>query len=138
MQVKDKCKTEPIEHDDFIGRPFTPGAWASTEKNIESISIIRMTCGGGMGGAQWKIYAKRIAYDKFTADPNLRFMEVTTIDDEVLLINTNYIVDVDNTISVHSIDYESENPSYKGLFNMRYYAKDGVKLTYVEDFGRRD
>ena len=115
-----------IKEDKLIGRPRTPGFWVSEEFELQPITALRMTCGGGMGGAQWFEYIERIPLEDLLKKDN---MVVTTWDGKERFINMKYVVKAEN-LTIASAVYHSDNTNFKiGDYKYCYLTEDKVKLT---------
>ena len=132
MKIYEKFKDNPLKESGSVGLPFTPGRFIG-KFNAVPITAIKMSCGGGMGGAQWKLYVERIDFDKFMPSS---FLKVKTIDGEEILINTRNVVDVQNLL-LHMIKYTSTNHYHDGDSMIFYYTRDGVNLTTTDQYDNR-
>lgn len=88
--------------------PLSPGKWIS-EPEYQKISCIRVSCGGGMGGAQWLEYVERI--DRCVL--NDKFATMRRIDGKEITLNTDNIVSVED-FTLITARYYSRNPNYQG------------------------
>ena len=87
--------------------PLSPGKWTS-EPEYRKISCIRVSCGGGMGGAQWLEYVDRINNRWLSGN---KFVTIKRIDGKEITINADNIVSVENFTLV-TAKYFSSNPNY--------------------------
>jgi hypothetical protein len=127
-----KRNFENIYTDDIIGKPMTPSKWVNDEPTYKPITRIKMTCGGGMGGSSWYEYVNRINMEDIR--PNDMLL-VTDIDGRQKLLNTNYIVSVENDLTVLSALLDSRNDAFEiGVYEYRWLVKDGHKVKLTGDF----
>lgn len=84
--------------------PISTAKWIS-EPRYKKISRIRMSCGGGLGGAQWFEYVYRIGYE----DLNKKFIKVERIDGKEISINTSNVVDIEDFTLVEAQYYNNGN-----------------------------
>ena len=113
-----------------LGLPRTPARWMGAPKYTEILKLT-VTCGGGMGGSRWPEYVRRIPMN---ALPSNEMFIFTDIDGRTKIINTRYIVMVEQYTLVECT-YYSENPYYpKGLCTVKYLVDDGQKVLLVPRF----
>ncbi len=136
MKIYERFKDNPLQRNDTVGLPFTPG-WFIGEFKVTPVTVIKMSCGGGIGGAQWELYVTPIDFTQLRRVE--RFIEVHTIDGDDVLINVNNIVDVHKRW-IHEIKYTSTNPTYgrDGDILMRYYTRENVTLTTKNQYDGRN
>ena len=102
--------------DNRISRPMTPSEWMGCER--VPMTIIEITYGGGLGGSCQTLYCERIEYDNFV---NTKTIKVTTLDKKTILLNTRYIVFVDNNYECLKAYLNSRNPNFPmGVYEYRY------------------
>ena len=80
-----------ILEDNVLTLPGSPAEWCYAPDLIP-ITVITMSCGGGMGGAQWKEYVSRIQTKDLTADQMLTVTDAVS-DKEIenfLMVEANY------------------------------------------------
>lgn len=115
-----------------VGYPMSPGNWV-TGITKTPITTIKMTCGGGIGGAQWLVRVERLPFDVFQKAEG--FVKVKDIDGDEKLLNARYIVDVDNSVTMMSCIFDSQNPSYaQGEYLCRWLVEDGAGVTRRDRF----
>lgn len=115
---------------DKLYLPKTPAAWCGNP-TYTPITRIRISCGGGMGGAQWFEYVLR--HDK--PDTNrLGLAEYTRWNGKPITINPAFIVSAEDFTLV-TATYDSRNTNFaQGLYKVRLLAEDGHKITLVNSF----
>jgi hypothetical protein len=123
---------ENIYTNNTIGQPMTPSKWVSNKPTYTPITRIKMTCGGGIGGSSWYEYVKRINMENIRPDDMLI---VTDINARQKLLNTRYIVSVENDLSVLSALLDSQNNNFEvGIYEYRWLVRDGHKVKLINDF----
>lgn len=106
------------EGDTAMPYPMTPARWLDDKPTITNILRLRMTCGGGVGGAQWFEYVKDTDFSVLSRTS--RFVETENIDGEKMLINADYIVEA-KPFRIASAMLHSDNPHFtKGNYMVRY------------------
>lgn len=115
-----------------VGLPSTPAQWVPETLSFEEFLEVRMTAGGGLGGASWYEYIKKMPL------PSNQLIEVTDIDGNEKLINTAYVVTVE-PVTVMFAHYRSQNPYHpKGMYQVQWVVpsdwKERVKL--VNEFDK--
>ena len=73
-----------------LGREYSPSRWTGIAK-YKHITRLRMTAGGGMGGACWYEYVERL-----TEIPSNQIIDVKRYDGKQICINTSYVVCAEN------------------------------------------
>lgn len=113
----------PLEGDRLkIFLPMTPSSWVGSPEYIR-ITRMRMTCGGGMGGAQWTEYIRRVSDIKSN-----EIQKFETFDGRQVLINSSFMVKADNCTLV-KVMIDSKNPSYPvGIHTYYYLVEDGARV----------
>lgn len=116
-----------------FGRPMTPGNWVATSEDVQYIPVTRlkMSCGGGVGGAQWYEYIQRIPLEELAAKDRI---VAVTWDGKRKLINLRNVVTADE-YTIASAVYHSGNPNFPvGEYLMSRLVPDGTKIQLVESF----
>lgn len=85
-----------------IGYPRTPCRWIGKEK-VKTVTLVRMSCGGGMGGASWLEIL-----EKTEVQPGLN--KYKRVDGSFVTLNGNFIVDAEDR-KMLVLDYVANNPS---------------------------
>lgn len=118
----------------YIGYPCTPSQWIA-EPEYKKISVITMTCGGGMGGSKWYEYVERIP-------PHNKLNEIqtfTTIEGKEIRLNPQYMVKIEDFTMV-TVWYETTNQLFcregnrKSLLNKKFLIEDGQTVELIDDF----
>jgi hypothetical protein len=99
-----------ILEDNVLTLPGSPAEWCYAP-DLFPITVITMSCGGGMGGAQWKEYVSRIQTKDLTADQMLTVTDA--VSDKEFVINTRYVVKIENFLMVEA-NYRSTNTYLTG------------------------
>lgn len=111
-----------------ISRPRTPSEWLGYKR--VPMSIIEITYGGGIGGSHQTLYCERIRYDKFV---NTGTVKVTTLDKKTILLNTRYIVLVNNNYECLKTYLDSLNPNFPiGIYEYRYAIENNQDIVLKE------
>lgn len=102
--------------------PISPSSWADSPEYIK-ITRVLMTCGGGIGGAQWNEYIRRISNIKSN-----EIQEFDAFDGRKVLLNSSFIVKADNYTLV-KVKIDSKNPSYPiGIHTYYYLVEDAAQI----------
>lgn len=132
--IKNGFKDGLYTHD-TLGFPYNPSNWSTEEESVIPVFRIRMTCGGGMGGASWYEYVRKggdtlaDVQAKMNSNPINRFKHYN--DNGAILISTNFVVSIDECC-VHIKKGYNENPYYeKGWYEVHTLTKSGHPLQYV-------
>ena len=108
-----------------IGLDRTPSKWVSKEPDIIPVTDIYMTCGGGMGGASWHVYAKRIDLEQLENDS--QFIIIYNYLGEKKILNKKYIVDATNKYSILYAQADIQNPNFEmGIYDCYYKVRSDV------------
>lgn len=111
--------------------PNTPSRFIGKAKIIK-VKKVKMTCGGGMGGAQWDEYLL-----DFPETPRHDLVKVTNYKGEKMTINTAYVVKiVDRQIVVVTTD--SQNPTYYGKKSFYYETFCDENVVQCNEYKRGD
>lgn len=114
------------EKTDNITPPLSPSNWLDNEVKYTPITRLRLSCGGGIGGAQWYENVQRIPLSDIKPDTML---EVTDLEGRKHLVNTRYIVEADSSVTVASVYLDSQNTNYEvGVYEFSWLIKDGRRL----------
>lgn len=126
----------------YVGFPCTPSRWTGNPL-YEKITVLTMTCGGGMGGSKWKEYVLRVKNI-----PSNTTQEYTTLDGKKIKLNSAYLVKAEDFTLV-KIGYETSNsnfyPENNVLGNAVPYKKwvpkqccflieDGQEVILIDEF----
>ena len=123
MEVKNKL--DELYTSNTIGKPMTPGYWKSKEFDYIPITRFRMTAGGGMGGASWYEYAKRINLEDLV---DVNKVVIETYDGKKKLINLNNVAKAEYFTIATGI-YHSDNPNFTiGDYTYNYLVNDNHKI----------
>lgn len=121
-----------IEESTTISKPMEPSNWVDKEFKYIPVLQLRISCGGGIGGASWYEHVKSPGtleeFERMSSSS--RLIRVTRYDDTSVLINTNNIVEVTPYVMAFA-DFDSQNPKYpQGVYTLRrLLIDDDVKLT---------
>ena len=118
-----------------IGLPRTPGKWKNTTPDVIDVTDIHMSCGGGMGGSSWHVYAKRI--DLKVLQDDAQFINIQTYDGEEKIINKQYIVDVTNKYSILHGQADLQNDNFStGIHDCYYRVESDIidKVKFVDQY----
>jgi len=116
-----------------VGKPSTPGNWVDSTPTYREVTRLRMTCGGGMGGAQWYEVIERIDLNDLMQRD---YLVTRNWLGEEIGINLRYVVDA-KQFTLATAKYDSQNPNFKQLLGVSEYnwlIKDGDTITLVDDF----
>ena len=114
-----------------IGVPMTPGHWVSKSVEYMPITRLRMSCGGGIGGAQWFEYVNRVPLDELA---EMKSAIVTTWNGKRKLINMNYVVEAEKFTIAKAV-YDSMNPNFqKGEYLVARLLEDGSVVSLSDKF----
>lgn len=107
--------------DGKIYLPNCPSKWSSKPK-VSKIIIVRMTCGGGMGGSCWNEYLKA---DKIIDGIN----DYERIDGIKIAINSKYVVRVVYGMYIVKSSYIHYNENFKETIGkeLPFYALSNTK-----------
>lgn len=118
----------PYSEDRTIDRPATPSVWTNKESIRTRITRIRITYGGGLGGANIDEYVLRFPSERLS-DP---FVTLTRYaDKKEFTVNTSNIVLLED-FEVISKEIISENEYFgKGQYDLDYLCEPGVNLKFI-------
>ena len=127
---------EKINDIETIGYPMTPGYWVGDPEYID-VFRIKMTCGGGMGGAQWYELVDNTGRTLEQFGKDLLKQEITTLltyDGRKVMVNRAYIVKVEEATIVMRV-YHSDNPNYqKGNYMVRTLLPRGRRIEFLNRY----
>ena len=103
-----------------LGKKKNPSYWEG-EPEYTPITRIRMSCGGGMGGAQWFEYIYRLG-----KIPSNTIMKVKRYDGKVISLNTSYVVSAEDFTLAKA---ELNISEWRAI--TRDYSKDDIETYYV-------
>lgn len=113
----------------MLGREYTPSKWDGLP-TYKQITRLRMTAGGGMGGACWYEYVDRLA-----EIPSNEMIEVKRYDGKWIRINTSYVVySEDFTLATATLDIrEWARCAMENIETKKYYVlvDDNKKLMLI-------
>ena len=123
-----------ITEDRQISLPRTPAEWIGKPEYIP-ISVIEMTSGGGMGGAHWYEFVRRLP-DNTDFSRMLNVIDLMSDTQGIpKIINPRYIVQINSRISLCTMDFNSGNTYFPiGRNTLRCLVKDGVKLSLLDGY----
>lgn len=122
---------DTVYKDNCIGVPMTPGHWVSKSVEYTPITRLRMSCGGGIGGAQWFEYVNRVPLDELA---EMKSAIVTTWNGKRKLINMNYVVEAEKFTIAKAV-YDSTNPNFqKGEYLVARLLEDGSVVSLSDKF----
>ena len=111
--------------------PNTPSKFVGKAKVIK-VQKVKMTCGGGMGGASWDEYIV-----DFPESIESGLVKVTNHKGKKMTLNTRYIVKiVDSQIVVITTD--SQNPTYYGKKSFYYETPCDDDVVQCNEYKRGD
>ena len=114
---------------DEIRFPSTPSEWIG-EPFYEPVTELLVTYGGGMGGANMRVYVERVEDLK-----NNQLQRFTRRGGKQIVLNTQYIVKAENYTVVSAKYY---NTRWEQYGTVEYLTEDGVTVYLVDEYeGRR-
>lgn len=120
-----------VNTNEVVGVPMTPSEWIGDVEYIP-VSKIRITCGGGMGGASWDEYVEMI--EDIPTDKMIKVKRV--IDNKELIINPRYIVTSENYEIAHR-KLDSCNPHYTmGIYDVYILTEYGHRFVFNNTYDR--
>ena len=122
---------DTVYTNNYIGVPMTPGHWVSKSVEYTPITRLRMSCGGGIGGAQWFEYVNRVPLDELA---EMKSAIVTTWNGKRKLINMNYVVEAEKFTIAIAV-YDSMNPNFqKGEYLVARLLEDGSVVSLSDKY----
>ena len=113
-----------------VSRPMTPGQWAS-QMTYMPVTRLGISCGGGVGGSHWFEYVDTIDFSEFIENTE-PMIKVKTWNGKEMVINKNFIVDLENFEIAHA-KYNSQNWNFEqGIYDCYYLVEPGHRLTLVD------
>ena len=112
--------------------PMTPSRWLDKQPTYRNIVRVRMTCGGGMGGAQWFEHLVGVTLnDLAKAD---RFFTARDFNGKTVMINTNYVVEA-KPFKIAEARLHSDNHNYTvGDYLVRYLLDPDATAKLVDRY----
>lgn len=111
--------------------PATPARWIVKEPSYTTVLEITVTCGGVVGGSQWKeivhVNPETIMVGK------MEMLECIRWDGKKIILNPRYIVKIEGFILVEAT-CESRNHYCPGNLTTRVLMEDGCKVKLVDKF----
>lgn len=121
---------EIYSEDRILYRPFYPSRWTINAPESEEVVQVKMTCGGGFGGACWYEYITDADLRSLVDNGNGLF-EVKTIDGKKVL-NPAYIVEA-RMLKIVTVKFYSTNPHYEqGEYTYKYLFAPNAYATLGE------
>lgn len=108
--------------------PNTPSRFVGNAKVIK-VQKVRMTCGGGMGGASWYEYVV-----DFPETPRHDLVKVTNYKGEKMTLNTAYVVKVEDS-QIVAITTDSKNPTFYGMKSFYYETPCDDNVILCAEYG---
>ena len=117
-----------------IGFPMTPSRWLDSKPRYTDVLRVRMSCGGGIGGAQWFEFLCGVTQkDLISAE---RFITTTNIDGEELLLNVYNIVEA-RPFKIATARFHSDNHNFTvGDYTARYLLDPKATAKLVSKYER--
>lgn len=116
---------------DTMGVPCTPGYWISDKVTYEPITMLRISCGGGIGGAQWCEYVKRISFEDLC---NNEKIIVETVDGEKIWINTRWVVEAHQYNIAKAVYHSDNKDSYTGDNEFCRLVEEGHTIKLIDTY----
>ena len=108
--------------------PNTPSKFVGKAKVLK-VKKVKMTCGGGMGGASWDEYVV-----DFPETPKCDLIKVTNYKGEKMTLNTRYVVKVTDS-QIVIITTDSQNPHYYGTKRFYYETPCDDDIVLCNEYG---
>lgn len=121
----------------YIGFPCTPSKWTH-EPEYKKISVITMSCGGGMGGSKWREYVERIPMN----NPLNGIQTFTPIEGNDIRLNPQYMVKITN-LTLVTVRYETTNSNFSKIrdgivdkipLSKQFLIEDGQTVELIKDY----
>ena len=115
--------------DGKIYLPLSPSKYLSKPK-VSSVIVVKMSCGGGMGGSRWNEYL----LDK---DIKEGLNTYTRIDGVKIKINSKYVVSVVYGMYIAKVKYKHFNHNFMETFDkeQELLVLSGVKgVKLIDDY----
>lgn len=110
--------------DAVLGKIYTPSEWIG-KPEYTSVTRLRMTCGGGMGGSSWYEYVHRVA--GISSNAIVRFIRY---DGKPIIINTAYIVEAEDfTLATVKLRLGEPDADEEEILTERFLIDCGKTLT---------
>ena len=122
-------KTIKHSKDGRIYFPLTPCEWLDKPK-VEKIIVVRMSCGGGMGGSRW---------NEYLLDDDIKdgLNTYTRVDGIKVKINSAYVVRVVYGMYFVKVKYKHYNSNFKETIRTEqelYVLSDVKDVKLVDDY----
>lgn len=123
-----------VREKETIGFPRSPGYWAGKEE-YKKVTIITMTCGGGLGGSKWEEIVEYVSQTVLSNHMEKgKPLSVTTYDGRKILINLNYMVKAENFTIVEKKFYSNNTNFETGLYTCRWLLPLDEKVRFVDHY----
>lgn len=96
------------------------------EPKIHPVTVIEMTCGGGMGGSSWSECVERVE-DGF--EPN-SLQQFTNIDGKKIILNTSFIVKIQN---YQMVTVEEKDSHHNYYYSIDLLVEEGEEIEIIDD-----
>lgn len=111
--------------------PNTPSRFIGKAR-VMKVKRVKMTCGGGMGGASWNEYVL-----DFPETPKHDLIKVTNYKGEKMTINTAYVVKIMDS-QIVAIVTDSQNPTFRGKKCFYYETPCDDNVVLCSEYGPND
>lgn len=137
MKRLELIEKEPVNGIIEVGFPFMPSNWGKTMDDkspkeecisVSEVAKITMTCGGGMGGAQWCEYIPKSQVKNL---PEQGFITVIDIDGNEKILSVRYIVKVE-FFTMYNLQFFSAHENHYGLNNRRFLVSLSNKRPQIQ------
>lgn len=121
-----------IYTNDVAGKPMTPSKWVSDKPSYKKVTRIKITCGGGMGGASWYEVIDRIDLNDLM---QRSYIVTKNWEGKEIGINLSYVVKAEQfTLATAILD--SQNGNYViGHHQYNWLIEDDHKIKLSDNFG---
>lgn len=107
--------------------PMGPAEWLEGTFKRVSCMVVKMSCGGGMGGSSWYEIIKPTSLE-------FEFNNVETVHGESIILNGRYIVKVEFMDYVY-VEYVTSNPNFgSGKKVLEFIVNEGVNIDLIDDY----
>ena len=123
--------------------PHTPGNWIKESLKYTPALKLRMSCGGGMGGAQWfECITSPSTLDEFekVIHGESKLIKVTRYDGTDAMFNLNNIVGITPCEKLY-IEFNNGNTHFdtgKTPFVRLIRKNDPIEITFSDTYGPND
>ena len=111
--------------------PNTPSRFVGKPKVIK-VKRVKMTCGGGMGGASWDEYIVDLP-----ESTEQGLIKVTNYKGEKMTLNTRYVVKIVDS-QIVAITTDSQNPNFYGKKSFYYETPCDDNVVQCNEYGGND